>query len=187
MAKKKNKSARERLIDAAEQLFNAEGIRSAGIDRIIAEAGVAKMTLYNHFPSKDDLILAVLQHREQQINEMFETSIDKYVRKGVTKLEAFFDALRDWFKSSGFRGCSFINAAIELADARHPASKFASQHKKRLQSMIRGLVVESAGDEAADMVPAIHILAEGAIVTAVLQGSHKPAETAKKAAIALIS
>ena len=92
-------------METAERLFYAEGVRAVGIDRIIAEAEVAKMTLYNHFASKDDLILAVLQYREAKFDEMFEKSIERHVRRGMDKLEAFFAALKDWFKSPGFRGC----------------------------------------------------------------------------------
>ena len=75
------------------------------------------MTLYNHFASKDDLILAVLKYREEKFGGMFDRWMERHVKKGSDRIEAFFAALRDWFKSSGFRGCAFINASVELADA----------------------------------------------------------------------
>ena len=90
----KKSDARQRIVETAKRLFYAEGIRAVGIDRIIAEAGVAKMTLYNHFASKDDLILAVLQYREEEFNEMFAKSIKRHVRRGKDRLEAFFAALK---------------------------------------------------------------------------------------------
>jgi len=184
-----NKSdARQRIVETAERLFYAEGVRAVGIDRIIAEAGVAKMTLYNHFPSKDDLILAVLQYREAQVDEMFAKSIERHVRKGMDKLEAFFAALKDWFKSSGFRGCSFINARVELADADHPASKFSAQHKEKFYEMLKEIITECAGAKAAEsLAPAISLMVEGAIVTAVMEQSAKPADVAKDAALALVA
>lgn len=179
--------ARQRLIETAERLFYAEGIHSVGIDRIIAEASVAKMTLYNHFASKDDLILGVLQYKEEQLNAMFTKSIERQVRKGVSRLEAFFVALKEWFKSSGFRGCSFINASMELADADHPASQFSAAHKRRFQKMLLEFVAEAIEDKAATVAPAVSMLVEGAIVMAVMQQSAKPADVAREAAMVLLS
>ena len=136
MSKTRTKSdARQRIIETAERLFYAEGIRAVGIDRIIAESAVAKMTLYNHFASKDDLVLTVLKYREEKFDGMFERWMDRHVKKGMDRIEAFFAALKDWFMSPGFRGCAFINASVELADAQHAASQFSAQHKDRFHEM----------------------------------------------------
>jgi AcrR family transcriptional regulator len=184
----KKSDARQRLIETAERLFYAEGIRAVGIDRIIAEAGVAKMTLYNHFASKDDLILAVLEYREEQVNEMFSKSIERHVSEGMSRLEAFFAALKEWFKSRGFRGCSFINASVELADAQHPASEFSAAHKVKFHELLEEIIAESAGAKAAEsLTPAISLLVEGAIVTAVMEQSSNPADVARDAALVLVS
>lgn len=184
-----NKSdARQRIVETAERLFYAEGVRAVGIDRIIAEAEVAKMSLYNHFPSKDDLILAVLQYREQKFDSMFENWISRHVSNEMDRLEAFFAALKDWFESPGFRGCMFINARVELADARHPASKFSACHKERFHYMLRTIIEESAGTKLAEtLAPAISLLVEGAIVTAVMAQSSESADVAKEAALALVA
>ena len=189
MSKKptRKSDARQRLVETAERLFYAEGIHGVGIDRIIAEAGVAKMTLYNHFASKDELILAVLQYREEQFHETFARSMERSVRKGMPRLEAFFVALKKWFKSPGFRGCSFINASVELADADHPASRFSAEHKQRLNKQLREYAIEAAGESAADAAPAGALLVEGAIVAAVMEQSAKPADIARDAALALVS
>ena len=188
MSKTETKSkARQRIVETAERLFYAEGIRSVGIDRIIAEAEVAKMTLYNHFSSKDDLILAVLQYREEKFDEMFARSMEHHIKKGMDRLEAFFAALKGWFKSPGFRGCSFINAVVELADASHPASQFSAAHKERFREMIREIITEAKGTKAASVVPAIALMVEGAIVTAVMEQSSDPADVAKGAAMLLVS
>lgn len=180
--------ARQRLIETAERLFYAEGIHAVGIDRIIAEAGVAKMTLYNHFASKDDLILAVLQYREEQFGQSLAKSIDRHVRKGSSRLDAFFAALKDWFKSSGYRGCSFINASVELADAHHPASQFSAAHKVKFRQQIEEIIAETVDPSVAQIVtPSIYLLVEGAIVTAVIQQSPEPADVARDAAVAIIA
>ncbi|MCC7531653.1 MAG: TetR/AcrR family transcriptional regulator [Candidatus Melainabacteria bacterium] len=184
-----NKSdTRQRIVETAERLFYAEGMRAVGIDRIIAEAEVAKMSLYNHFPSKDDLILAVLQYREEKFNGMFENLISRHVSKGMDRLGAFFAALKDWFESPGFRGCMFINARVELADAKHPASKFSACHKERFHQMLQTIIEESAGMNSAETVaPAISLLVEGAIVTAVMAQSSESADVAREAALALVT
>ena len=184
----RHSDARQRIVETAERLFYAEGIRAVGIDRIIAEAEVAKMTLYNHFPSKDDLILAVLEFRETQVDEMFAKAIERHLRKEMNKLEAFFAALKDWFKSPGFRGCSFINARVELADPSHPASKFSACHKERFHRMLNEIITETAGANAAtSLTPPIALMVEGAIVMAVMEQSAKPAEVARDAALSLVA
>jgi len=174
--------AKQRLLEAADRLFYQEGIRSVGIDRVIAEASVAKMTLYTHFPSKDDLILAVLQFREQQLLEFFGSAMKRHAKRRKNKLSAFFAALKDWFQSPGFRGCAFQNAAVELADPAHPASKFARDHKRRFADMLSSLVEDSLGKRATKLAPAINLLVEGAIMVAVVQGNPDAATVAWTAA-----
>jgi AcrR family transcriptional regulator len=183
----RSSKARERLVATAERLFYADGIHAVGIDRIIAEAGVAKMTLYNHFASKDDLILAVLQYREEKFDEMFASWMTRSMRRGRNRLDAFFAALKKWFEQPGFRGCSFINAAVELADAKHPAARFAAEHKARFREMLLGYMKEVAGKKAESLVPAVYLLVEGAIVTAVMEESSKPADWAKQATLLLLA
>ena len=187
-ARTKQSDARQRIVETAERLFYAEGVRAVGIDRIIAEAEVAKMSLYKHFSSKDDLILAVLHYREEKFDGMFEKWMGRHVQEGMDRLEAFFAALKDWFQSSGFRGCMFINSCVELADTKHPASKFSAMHKERFHEMLKGIISETAGAKAAEaMTPAIALLVEGAIVTAVMEQSSKPADVARDAALALVA
>src|SRR6516225_1909974 len=97
--------ARQRILETADRLFYQEGVRAVGIDRIIAEAGVAKMSLYKHFPSKHDLILAVLQYREEGVLEFFRSSMERHGKK-KNALRAFFAALKEWFEAAEFRGCA---------------------------------------------------------------------------------
>lgn len=186
-ARVKPSETRQRIVETAERLFYAEGVRAVGIDRIIAEANVAKMSLYNHFSSKDELILAVLQYREEKFGDMFAKWMDRHLSKRMNRLAAFFAALKDWFESPGFRGCMFINARVELADARHPASEFSACHKERFHQMLRTIIEESEGAKSADVVaPAVALLVEGAIVTAVMAQSSESADVARDAAMALI-
>src|SRR4029079_6900968 len=118
--KQQTSKARQRILETAERLFYQEGVRAVGIDRIIAEARVAKMSLYKHFPSKDDLILEVLKYREEIVLGFFRSAMERHVKKAKNPLRAFFAALKDFFESPGFRGCPFQNAAVELAEPRPP-------------------------------------------------------------------
>src|SRR3954451_13301692 len=179
--------ARRRILETADRLFYQGGIRAVGINRIIAEAGVAKMSLYNHFPSKDDLILAVLRHREEGVLEFFRSSMARHAKKAKNPLRAFFAALKDFFESPGFRGCPFQNAAVELADPSHAGTEFVRGHKQRFSEFLRGLVEESVGKAAAKVAPAVSILVEGAIITAVIQGNPDAADVARDAALKLLA
>lgn len=182
------RGARERILETADRLFYSEGFGAVGVDRVVAEAGVAKMSLYNHFPSKDDLILAVLEYREEKVLDMFERSMAARVAEGMDRMDAFFAALKDWFESPGFRGCAFINARAELAGPGHPAAKFSAAHKARFRRMIREIAEETAGRKAgAAAAPAIALLAEGAIVEAMMEENSKPADVAGRAARRLLS
>lgn len=188
MTKPKRKSdAKQRIIETAEKLFYANGIRAVGIDRIIADAGVAKMTLYNHFKSKDDLILAVLVYREAEFSGFMDRSIKAHMVTGQNRLEAFFSTLGDWFESPGFRGCSFINAAVELADSNHPASVFSQQHKVQFGILIEEILVETCGPKAKKLAGPMNLLVEGAIVTAVVQGQPGAALVASTAVQSMVA
>lgn len=183
----KQSDARQRILETADRLFYAEGVRAVGIDRIISDAEVAKMSLYKHFPSKDDLILAVLKYREEKILEFFGSAMERHGKRTSDKLRAFFASLKEWFESPGFRGCAFQNAAVELADPAHAATKFVRDHKRRFSEFLMGLVGDSLGKKAAKIAPAVGLLVEGAIVTAVIQGSPDAVDVARDAAIKLVA
>jgi AcrR family transcriptional regulator len=188
MGRERNTSeARRRILETADRLFYRDGIRAVGVDRIVAEAGVAKMSLYKHFPSKDDLILAVLEHREAAVLEFFRSSMERHGKRAKTPLRAFFAALKDFFESPGFRGCPFQNAAVELADPAHPGTEFVRGHKRRFGEFLRGLVEGTLGQAAAKVAPAVAILVEGAMVTAVIQGDPKAADVARDTAMRLVN
>jgi AcrR family transcriptional regulator len=179
--------ARRRILETADRLFYEEGVRAVGIDRIIAEANVAKMTLYTHFPSKNDLILAVLKHREQGVSEFFRSAMERHGQRTKSPLRAFFAALKEWFESPRFRGCAFQNVAVELADPAHAGTEFVRAHKQRFGEFLRGLVEQSVGKAAAKVAPAVTLLVEGAIVTAVIQRKPDAADVARDAALKLVA
>lgn len=179
--------AKQRILETADRLFYQAGLRAVGIDRIIAEADVAKMTLYSYFPSKDDLITAVLRYREERVLEFFRSSMERHGRRTRDRLRAFFAALEEWFEAPGFRGCAFQNAAVELADPAHPGTLYVRDHKKRFAEILRGLIEEVLGKKATKMTPAVALLVEGAIVTAVIHGTSESAGIARDAALKLVA
>jgi AcrR family transcriptional regulator len=185
--KRETSEARRRILETADRLFYQEGVRAVGVDRIIAEAGVAKMSLYKHFASKDDLILAALQHREEGVLEFFRAAMERHGKRTKDPLRAFFAALKEFFESPGFRGCPFQNAAVELADPSHVGAEFVRGHKQRFSEFLRGLIEESLGKAAAKVAPAVAILVEGALITAVIQGRPDAADVARDAALKLVS
>ncbi|MFE5478213.1 TetR/AcrR family transcriptional regulator [Nocardia sp. NPDC055165] len=118
-------AARERLLDTATRLFYAEGVHTVGIDRIIAEAGIAKATFYRHFKSKDDLVVAYLQREYARQREALE-SVEG---EGFAAIATTFDALRDISCGPGFRGCPFLNAAVEFTDPAHPVRRVVDDYR----------------------------------------------------------
>ncbi|WP_299818727.1 TetR/AcrR family transcriptional regulator [uncultured Roseibium sp.] len=185
------KSRRDDLIDTALRLFYKGGFNATGIDTILAEAGVAKMTLYKHFPSKDDLILAVLERRDEQFRAWLVAEMEKSGADARGQLLAMFDALECWFngkafKRLGFYGCAFINAASEFGDLKHPAHQLAALHKQRIVDYLEGLCEEAGADDPHDLAEKLAVLKEGAIATAHVRGMPEAAKIAKATAAMLI-
>jgi AcrR family transcriptional regulator len=178
--------ARERLLQTASDLFYNEGIRAVGIDAIIAKAGVAKMTLYNHFASKDELVVEFLKRRDERWMTSFRESVERRTKNPQRRLLAVFDALEEWFQSDDFRGCAFINAAAELADRNHPAHKVALEHKARLRAYILDLAKAAEVPAPKRLTDRLFLLVEGAIVTASMEGNSESARQARHAARALL-
>lgn len=124
---------RQQLMETAYRLFNRHGFHATGIDRIWAEAGSTKRTLYRHFPTKDALIEEVLLSREREFFALLETRL----AGREDRLHALFDGFGEWFGRSDFYGCNFINASAEFADPRHPVRKLVVAHKQALLNWVR--------------------------------------------------
>jgi AcrR family transcriptional regulator len=160
-------STRERILDTAYDLFSRHGIRAVGVDRIIATSGVAKMSLYRHFRSKDALVLAFLQEREKRWTmEWLHAEASSRADDGAGRMLAIFDVFDEWFRKRDFEGCSFINVLLEYGDLDHPVGQATAAHL----ATIRGLVREFADDAGVPDPDAVarqwHILMKGSIVTA---------------------
>lgn len=162
---------RQLLIDIALKLFYQNGINSIGINEILKSSGVAKRTLYNHFESKDALVLAALEQRHQNFIGWLKQKLEGS-QSNIEVVEAIFGALNSWFKGKeailgDFRGCFFINTSAEFSDSECDISKYCGFHKQQVRSLIQ----QYLGSESSDLLDAICIMQEGAIVMAYMTGN----------------
>lgn len=159
--------ARERILQAAYELFSKRGIRAVGTEEVLARAGVAKSTLYRHFRSKDELVLAFLQRREHQWTREFVEAEAR--RRGSTPREsllAIFDVFDEWFHRDDFEGCSFINVLLEVGDLGSPLAKASAAHLEYIRLVVRTLAEEAGVQDSETFAHSWHILMKGSIVAA---------------------
>ena len=182
-------SARDKLLDAANKLFYAHGISAVGIDRVIEEAGVAKMSLYNNFDSKDALVAAWLERKHAEWMLWLRSFVEK--KPPASRPAAVFDALDEWFHTDEFRGCAFINVAAEVKDPRSKAFQISAAHTVDLNASIRRWIAEAKpklSSAALDLAAQeITMLAAGAILWAALHGPDHVAARAKDSAARLLA
>ena len=160
-------SARERILDTAYDLFSRHGTRAVGVDRIIAECGIAKMTLYRNFPSKDDLILAFLERRDELWTRAWlEAEAQRRGSTPAERLLAIFDTFAGWFAQEGFEGCSFINVMLEIDDVSNPVRQATVRHLADIRTFVAGLAEEAGIQDPDGFARQWHILMKGSIVAA---------------------
>jgi AcrR family transcriptional regulator len=153
-------SARERILLTAHDLFYREGIRATGIDRVIAESGVTKVTFYRHFPSKNHLILEFLEYRHQRWMAWFTNALTRH----GDEINALVPALAEWFRGQNFRGCAFINSVGELGGTLPEVVDIAFRHKQDVADVIASLLPPSP-DRQQD-AQALAVAVDGAIIRA---------------------
>ncbi len=173
---------RDQLVETALDLFSREGFHATGIDRILAESGVAKMTLYNHFKSKDELILATLRLRDERFRNAFMRSVEKRAEQPADRLLAMFDVLEECFRGEDFCGCMFINAAAEYGGCDNPIHAVAAEHKRLVIGYARDLARAGGLEKPDELAEQLTLLMEGAIVLAHVTGRPDVAGEARCAA-----
>jgi AcrR family transcriptional regulator len=173
-------------VNTAWQLFYRDGYRAVGIDTLLAEAGVAKMTLYNHFTSKEELIVAVLEERSALLQQTLDTALAAAGRTPSRQLSAVFDGLKKWFESDEFKGCAFIRAISEYPDPSHPIHQAAWTHKRATNSRFVTIAKNAGAKNPASVADTISLLVDGAIVAAHATGSAESANQARAAALSLL-
>jgi len=153
-------AAKDRILTTAHDLFYRHGIRATGIDRIIADSKVAKVTFYRHFPSKNDLIRSFLEYRHQKWLAWFKEALACHGQD----VHALVPALAEWFKAEEFRGCAFINTVGELANDLPEVIEITRHHKNDMIAVIANLLPPSATREK--LSNTLAVVVDGAIVRA---------------------
>src|ERR1700730_6175186 len=178
-------STRERILDASYELFSRRGIRAVGVNEVIERAGVATATLYRHFPSKDALVLAFLQLREQRWTKDFVEA--GAINRGADpeeRLLAIFDVFDDWFHRDDFEACSFINVLLEMG-SQHPAGDASVEYLDHIRSIVRRFADEAGLRDTESFARSWHIVMNGSIVSAA-EGDVEAARRGKAMARLLI-
>jgi AcrR family transcriptional regulator len=159
--------ARDRIVDTAYDLFSRHGVRAVGVDRIVAESGVAKMSLYRHFPSKDALVLIFLQERERRwTNDWLRMEATRRGDTAAERMLAIFDVFGDWFAEEDFEGCSFINVLLEFDEREHAVRQASMEHLRTIRAFLRDLAAEAGAEDPEALAHQWHILMKGSIVAA---------------------
>lgn len=176
--------ARERILAAASTLFFRDGFRAVGVDTIIAESGVAKMTLYRHFKTKDDLIVAYLERSNESFWAWFEHALGNGSSK--QQLLNLFDDLGRFVTIPECLGCMFQLAAADFPSLDHPAHSIAKTHKELVMDRLRGLAEEANLHDPHSLVSGLLLLMDGAFAAARMFGPSNHAAGVGQAARALI-
>ncbi len=180
------RSRREELVETALEIFQREGFHATGIDRILAAASVAKRTLYHHFRSKDELIIAALRLRDERFRNDFMKRLEERARAPAEALLAIFDVLAELQERREFRGCAFINACAEYGDRDSPIHSLAAEHKRLILAYVRKLAEAAGARDPQGLARQLCILMDGVIVTAQVSGDPEATRSARDAAKLLV-
>jgi AcrR family transcriptional regulator len=170
--------ARERILATAYELFSRRGVHDVGVDEVTEQAAVAKATLYRHFASKDELVLAFLERRERLWTKgRVEAGARSRGANPEERLLAIFDVFDEWFRSAEFEGCSFINILLEMTPS-HELGKASIEYLANIRTVIRTLAEEACLRDPESFARSWHILMKGSIVSAA-EGDREAAQRAK--------
>jgi AcrR family transcriptional regulator len=177
--------ARERLLEVAGRLFYADGIHAVGVDRVIAEAGVAKATLYAHFSGKEELVAAYLSRRSSEWQAWVDASLPGLAQDSADRVLGLFDLLAERFSAPDYRGCPFINAAAEYPGQGLVAEQI-SAHRARVRRLFHRLLDEMAQPDPGGLTETLMVLYDGAMVAAQLDANPRAARYAQSVADRLL-
>jgi AcrR family transcriptional regulator len=177
---------RDELVQKALGAFYRNGFHATGMDMLASETGISKTSMYKHFRTKEDLILAVLRLRDERFRNWLYRRMEELADTPRDQLIAMFDALEEWFDEPGYRGCLFIKASSEYQDSSHPIHMQSADHKRMLERHVTELAQKAELRNPDLLARQLLLLKEGAIVTAHLGHTENPAQNAKTAAAALI-
>jgi AcrR family transcriptional regulator len=176
---------KDKVFQTAARLFYQYGYRATGVDTIAAESGIGKMTLYRHYPSKDDLIVAYLKDSD----ELFWSNFEQIVKDASTpgdKLLAFFVSLQEYVTTPACYGCPFLNVATEYPEIDYPGHQVALEHKQRVREKFRQLASQAGAREPEVLADQLLLLMDGAYMASRMFGTENPASHLASAAKTLI-
>ncbi len=179
-------SGRERILDAAYDLFSRRGVRAVGIDTVIGHAGVAKMTLYRNFASKEELAITFLQCREERWTlGWVQAEVSRRADTPTARLLAIFDIFGEWFGREDFEGCAFVSILLEEPDRGSAVRAAAVQHLANIRAFLSDLAAEAGVLDPDEFARQWHILMKGAIVAAT-EGDREAARRARELGVLLL-
>jgi AcrR family transcriptional regulator len=181
------KPTREQILDTAAALFYREGFRAVGIDTIIERSGVAKMTLYRHFPSKDDLIAAYLKDSDQKFWAWFNESTSRPAARPTSQLIALFKALERLVTTPTCYGCPFLNVVVDFPERDYRGHQVALEHKQAVRARLRELAHQAGAHAPEILADQLLLLMDGAFMAVRMFGIDNPAANVAAAAEALIA
>lgn len=181
----RSSAARERILATAFRLFYARGIRAVGVDTLIAGSGVAKATFYHHFPTKDELVLAYLDHVDTVWTGQLRAAATAAGAHPADQLVGAFDALRFACRREGYRGCAFLNAAAE-STAGSPVHARTLAHKESVREWLTELAARGGAAQPAELARTLSVLLDGGLADGALAGDPRAAEAAQSAARTIV-
>ena len=176
------KSARTRILEAAADLFYREGIRAVGVDAVIAHSGVAKMSLYRNFAGKDELVAAFLEHRDELYWDWWDKVVARHPGDPRAQIRAIFEAVGKRTAHPDYRGCPFINTAVEFPDSGHPGRVVALANKHELRARLRALAEAAGAHDPAMLADQLLLVLEGTYVSGQTIGAEGVGQRAAAAA-----
>lgn len=177
---------REELIRKALEVFYRNGFHATGMDMLVRETGVSKTSMYKHFRTKEDLILAALRLRDENIRNWMVRRVEELATAPQDRLIAVFDWLGEWFKSPEFQGCMFIKASAEYQDPTHPIHAQSAEHKRLIADYFEDLARNAGLANPARVAGQILLLKEGAIIATAMGLQRDAASDARAAAMTLL-
>ncbi len=175
-------SKKDELVSKSITAFNEGGFHALGMDALAARIGLSKTSIYNHFPTKEALIAAALEERDQLFRARFDRAQAAAAPDPRSQFLSIFDALALWFAADDFRGCMFIKAAAEFQDAGAEIYQLATRHKQAMEAMVLSLAAKTGTSDPARLARSAMLLMEGAIVLAQMGVGGDPARDARRAA-----
>ena len=179
-------TARERIMSIADELFYREGIRATGVDRIVEVSGVSKTSLYRIFQSKDELITAYAEAHDRRVQDKWDKAAELYKNSPREQLDAVLDGVAESIASPRYRGCPFLNLAIELPEEKHPARMIAAASKARLKTQIADLLAQISVAKPGEIAEQILLLINGAYANGSIDRHSFTGSNLKDAAAAII-